>query len=145
MKLIEINDSIYNNSEVKKSERLLNICKASLQMYDETKQCCPWVGYLAKLQDNYVGTCAFKDNPHNNRVEIAYFTFPENEGKGYATQMTEELLLIAKEHIPDIEIYAQTLMEKGASTRILEKFGFKFIGTVSHTEDGNVWEWGLIE
>jgi hypothetical protein len=29
-----------------------------------------------------VGTCAFKTPPKNQQVEIAYFTFPGNEGRG---------------------------------------------------------------
>ncbi len=38
---------------------------------------------------------------------------------------------------------AQTLPEKNASTRILEKLGFSFMGPVQHPEDGEVWEWRL--
>jgi RimJ/RimL family protein N-acetyltransferase len=36
---------------------------------------------------------------------------------------------------------AQTRPERNASTRILEKLGFRLVGPVMHAEDGEVWEW----
>lgn len=42
-----------------------------------------------------VGTCGFKSSPDQGRVEIAYFTFPDFEGRGLATAMAGELLAIA--------------------------------------------------
>ena len=54
----------------------------------------PWLGYFALRNSVCIGTCGFKGPPENNRVEIAYFTFPEYEGRGYATQMAE------REHQP---------------------------------------------
>ncbi len=51
----------------------------------------PWIGYFAVENGQYIGTCAFKGKPEDNRVEIAYFTFPEHEGKGFATRCAENL------------------------------------------------------
>ncbi len=106
----------------------------------------PWIGYLAEVVDDSsqatcVGTCAFKSPPVNGAVEIAYFTFPEFEGRGIATQMVKELLAIARTNKPDLFIIAQTLPVENASNAILKKFGFEFAGTVEHPEDGTVWEW----
>lgn len=44
----------------------------------------------------YVGACAFKSATTEIGVEIAYFTFPEFECKGIATQMARELVAIAE-------------------------------------------------
>ena len=44
----------------------------------------PWICYLAFEGERRVGTCGFKSPPHDNRVEIAYYTFPEDEGRGIA-------------------------------------------------------------
>ncbi|MEY4640159.1 MAG: hypothetical protein RLZZ227_153 [Pseudomonadota bacterium] len=101
----------------------------------------PWVGYLALLDDSYVGMCAFKSPPASNRVEIACHTFPEFEGRGIATKMAAQLVTLARQAEPAVIIAAQTLPEKNASTAILEKNGFEFMGEVEHPDDGVVWEW----
>jgi RimJ/RimL family protein N-acetyltransferase len=101
----------------------------------------PWVGYLALLDNSYVGMCAFKAPPTSNRVEIACHTFPEFEGRGIATQMAAELVTLARQAEPAVIIAAQTLPEKNASTAVLEKNGFELVGEVEHPDDGVVWEW----
>jgi RimJ/RimL family protein N-acetyltransferase len=55
----------------------------------------PRIGYLVFDKSRRVGTCAFKAPPQGNCVEIAYFTFPEYEGKGIATRMSQALVKIA--------------------------------------------------
>jgi RimJ/RimL family protein N-acetyltransferase len=101
----------------------------------------PWIGYLAQENDGCVGSCGFKGPPVNKRVEIAYFTFPEYEGRGIATQMAHALLRIVSETDAEVIATAQTLPQESASTAILKKLGFVLIGTVNHPEDGEVWEW----
>ena len=103
----------------------------------------PWIGYLALENGACVGTCGFKSPPQNNRVEIAYFTFPEYESRGVATRMAAELIRIALDELPDVTVAAQTLPEENASTSILKKLRFRLVGTVEHPEDGLVWEWQL--
>ena len=44
---------------------------------------------------------------------------------------------------PAITVTAQTLAESNASTRILEKLGFKRSRSLIHPEEGEVWEWTL--
>lgn len=90
-----------------------------------------------------VGTCAFKSAPRANRVEIAYFTFPGFERRGFATQMAQLLVRIAAKTQPGIAVVSQTLAEENASTVILKKLGFTFDGPREHPEDGQVWEWWL--
>ena len=103
----------------------------------------PWIGYLALENDACVGTCGFKSPPQNNRVEIAYFTFPGNESRGVATRMAAELIRLALHRSPNVTVAAQTLPEESASTSILKKLRFHLVGTVEHPEDGPVWEWQL--
>lgn len=104
----------------------------------------PWIGYLAFDGGECVGTCAFKSPPSDTKVEIAYFTFPANEGKGHATKMTAELIRLALETEPKLTIIAQTLPEENASTAVLKKNGFLLDKVVDHPEDGKVWQWRLI-
>jgi hypothetical protein len=42
-----------------------------------------------------------------------------------------------------VTVAAQTLPEENASTSILKKLKFSFVGSVEHPEDGLVWEWQL--
>ena len=105
-----------------------------------------WFGYLAieELKKEIVGTCAFKGPPGTLRtVEIAYFTFPEFEGKGFGKAMAAALIRIASSS-PEVDhIIAHTLPETNASTSILRKMGMSFAGELMDPEDGRVWRWTL--
>lgn len=111
------------------------------RMYEVSGYQPPWTGYLAWMEGEWVGTCAFKSAPQGNRVEIAYFTFPDCEGRGIATKMAELLLAIADEAAPTLIVTAQTLPAANASTRILEKLRFQRTREFVHPQDGLVWEW----
>ncbi|WP_370574339.1 GNAT family N-acetyltransferase [Methanomethylovorans sp.] len=103
----------------------------------------PWIAYFTVEDGQYIGTCAFKGKPAGNRVEIAYFTFPDHEGKGFATRMCRELVEIAQKHDGSVFVCARTLPQISASTRVLENNGFTMTGTVIDPDDGEVWEWKL--
>jgi len=103
-----------------------------------------WGGYCvvdAHTRD-LVGSCAFKAPPDNHgSIEIAYFTYPEFEGRGYATQMARQLIHLASQS-PDVCIVvAHTLPQPSASTHLLEKLHMSFTGEVVDPEDGTVWRW----
>ena len=118
--------------------------QAMRQLYRTVGYEPPWIGYLALERGTCVGTCGFKSPPQDNRVEIAYFTFPDHESRGIATWMASELVRLALDTMPALTIAAQTLSEENASTSILKKLRFRLTGTVDHPEDGLVWEWQLI-
>jgi RimJ/RimL family protein N-acetyltransferase len=141
MNLIPISKSVIESQYVQHNELALSVGLQVLKMYEQTKPNSPWLGYLLEKDAVIVGSCAFKSNPKAGRVEIAYFTFPEFEGRGFATEMAKQLLLIATTADSNVQVYAQTLPVNSASTKILEKLGFTFSGSVNHSEDGFVWEW----
>jgi RimJ/RimL family protein N-acetyltransferase len=106
----------------------------------------PWGGYLAidESTQSVIGTCAFKAPPsEDSTVEIAYYTFPEYEGQGYATAMAGMLIDLAKAATEVRRIIARTLPERNASTKVLGKVGMHFAGEVFEPEDGTLWEWEL--
>ncbi len=115
---------------------------ATKSLYARSGYAPPWISYLA-VEIGVVGLAAFKSAPSGGRVEIAYFTLPEFEGRGVATRMASRLIRIAREAAPGIDIRAQTLREENASVAILKKLGFALVGEVFHPEDGLVWEWSL--
>lgn len=124
-------------------ELVSKMVEAMRGVYLRTGFVRPWVGYLALREGEWIGTCGFKSPPKNGQVEIAYFTFPEHEGKGVATAMARELLRIAAQADVSVRVTAQTLREANASTAILTKLGFCRTGTAQDDEAGEVWVWEL--
>lgn len=117
------------------------VLEATAALYEAVGYVPPWICYLALANTKLVGTCGFKAAPEQGRVEIAYFTFPEYEGNGIATQMARQLISIARDADAGLHIAAQTLPRRNASHRVLEKLGFACIGSMEHPEDGVVLEW----
>jgi RimJ/RimL family protein N-acetyltransferase len=141
MKLVPIPRSGEVGGNIALSETARSIVVQTVQMYVGRGYTEPWIGYLAAEGDAWVGCCGFTAPPAGGTVEIAYFTFPGFEGRGVATKMAQQLITIAKESDPSVDIIAHTLTEENASNHILKKLGFVFAGAVNHPEDGNIWEW----
>jgi len=124
-------------------EDAVEVISATVKHYETIGFNEPWVCYFAIFESTLVGTCGFKSSPYNGRVEIAYFTFPKYESRGFATAMATQLVTIAKQQEPTILVTAQTLPEHNASHRILEKLRFDCIGKIEHVEEGTICEWHL--
>lgn len=103
----------------------------------------PWLGHVSVVAGQIVGGGAFKSPPQNGRVEIAYYTLPELEGRGFATATAQALIDLAIQTDESLTIVAQTLPETNASNHLLQKLGFRFVDVVNHPTDGPVWEWHL--
>jgi len=92
----------------------------------------------------FIGTCGFKGSPDaHGAVEIAYFTFPDNERRGYATEMARALIDIARRSGVVRKVVAHTHVERGASVRVLEKTGMQRCGAATDSEQGVAWRWEL--
>jgi ribosomal-protein-alanine N-acetyltransferase len=103
----------------------------------------PWIGYLALDGDEVVGGGAFVGPPQDGRVEIAYFTRPEHEGRGHAAKTAAALVAIAREAQPGLAISAKTAPEPGPSPAILTRLGFQRDGVAIDHEIGEAWAWLL--
>ena len=125
------------------SETAREVCEQTAALYETAGSFAPWLGYLALENEIVVGTCAFRSLPRNGEVEIAYFTFPDFEGRGVATEMARHLIEIAQATSPGIRIFAFTLPEKNASNHILQKLEFNFAGETRDEDDRVVWRWEL--
>jgi RimJ/RimL family protein N-acetyltransferase len=143
IELIEIGESCQLPAGLELPAAMVGMFEQLAELYQTIGFVPPWIAYLAVLDRQVVGTCAFKSPPLDGRVEIAYFTLPSFEGRGIATEMARRLTAIAKANADRPEVFAQTLPNENASTRILTKLGFTRLGTVLHPEDGEVWEWAL--
>ena len=103
----------------------------------------PWVhGFsLVHLESGEtVGQCGFKGPPDaEGMVEIAYGVNSDQAGKGYATEAARALVAYAFSFDQINLVRAHTLPQSNASTRILAKCGFQYIGEITDPEDGLVW------
>lgn len=131
------------------AELILSLIGTKLTEQPQTIDTLHWGGYYVVDQQSqeFVGSCCYKGSPSDEGfsdsglVEIAYFTYPSFEGRGYATAMAKKLIELAQSSEAVKRILAHTLPEKNASTRVLEKAGMRFIGEVVDPEDGVVWQW----
>ena len=105
-----------------------------------------WSGYFVVDTNTreVVGSCAFKGQPtEDGTVEIAYFTYPDFEGQGYATSMARKLIELATSCATVKRVIAHTLPGANASTRVLQKVSMTLVGEVIDPDDGRVWQWQL--
>jgi [ribosomal protein S5]-alanine N-acetyltransferase len=144
MRLVPIDQSATTLHEglLSETSAAAETVRATLDLYKRRGFHPPWIGYLGIEDGTYVGGCGFASPPVGSEVEIAYFTFPGNEGRGVATRMAAELIRITRSTDGNTVTYiAHTLPQEGASTAILRKLGFALVGPIEHPEDGTVWKW----
>lgn len=123
----------------------MEVFEAFKQLYPEIGFKLPWIGYFFLLNKEGVGIGGFKCAPKNNMVEIAYGVIPEREGQGFATKICKILTEMGIGEIEDLRITARTLMDDGASTKVLKRNGYQFAGVVLDPDDGEVWEWEYVK
>jgi [ribosomal protein S5]-alanine N-acetyltransferase len=108
----------------------------------------PWThGFAVSLRASgtVVGMCAYKGPPNADAaVEIAYGINPEYQGRGYATEVARALVAFAIGSGQVRLVCAHTRPEENASTRVLTKCGFEWMGERMDPEDGLVWRWELL-
>lgn len=121
------------------------VIAAQIALYARTNATAPWIGYFARRADTgaILGSCSFVGPPKDGQVEIAYFTFPDFEGRGVARQAASLLIDKAKQSGAVSIVYAHTLPTEGASTRILTRLGFTQTGLAHDDDAGTVWRWDL--
>jgi RimJ/RimL family protein N-acetyltransferase len=105
----------------------------------------PWnfgFAVMHKIDNRMIGFGSFTGPPNSEgAVEIAYGIAPDYQNKGYATEVAAALADFAGRE-PRVKIIcAHTLPETNASTRVLQKCGFKKTGEVVDSENNLVWRW----
>jgi ribosomal-protein-alanine N-acetyltransferase len=141
MELLPIKEHLYENKEFNENPDCRESLVQCVDFYKKVGFNPPWICYYVQLGGQLVGGAAFKGKPINNRVEIAYVTFPQYQQKGIGAQIAHTLVQSAFKTDPFVTVTARTLAEENYSTRILRKNSFKMLGTVNDPEDGEVWEW----
>ena len=126
------------------AETVKSVADTQLALYERNGATAPWTGYLIRWDGRIAGTCSFTGPPENGEVEIAYFTFPQYERRGIASEAARLLIAIAMSEPEITSVIAHTLPEPNASTRILQKHGFVRDGTAQDKDAGHVWRWRKI-
>lgn len=106
-----------------------------------------WWTYLPiHMESNtLIGSCGFKGPPNDaGEVEIGYEVANVFRNKGYATQISNQLIDIAFKENKVKSIIAHTLAEPNASVRVLQKCKFEFVEQINDPEDGLIWKWQLM-
>ena|SRR5688500_2668565 len=141
MELVAIASSMEENSSFYHLPGMTEILLQSIEYYNRVGYVPPWVGYYASKNGAYVGCGGFKGKPVNGSVEISYGTFENLWNRGIGTEICKALVQLSLNTNPAIKITARTIEDNNASGRVLQKNGFRLIGTVIDPDDGEVFEW----
>ena len=128
MHLVPIDRTGNTDAPVQSAKEVVRqVVDATVALYERRGYVPPWTGYLAVQGDEIVGGCGFAGPPHAGEVEMAYFTFPGNEGKGIAKRMAGQLLEMTRSAAlrEGVQLIAHTLPENGPSSSILKSLRFK--------------------
>lgn len=102
-----------------------------------------WTYFPIHKKDNtLIGSGGYKGEPTNKgTVELGYEIAPNYRNMGFATEMAKALIENALKDERIHSIIAHTLAQNNASTRVLQKCGFKKIKEINHPADGLLWKW----
>lgn len=105
-----------------------------------------WWSYmiLHKKDKSLIGLGGYKGPPDSQGVvEIGYGIAPAYRGKGYATEAASALIGNAINIAGVNVVWAHTLPEFNASTKVLQKCGMERVAEIIDPDDGQVWRWQL--
>jgi [ribosomal protein S5]-alanine N-acetyltransferase len=126
-------------------QEMAEVSPAWLALLEGSAPIDPWIhGFTLVLSETgeVVGRCSFKGPPSaDGMVEIAYGVNPEHQCKGYATEGAAALTLFASADTRVRVVRAHTFARGNASSRVLEKCGYRYIGEAIEPDDGLVQRW----
>lgn len=107
----------------------------------------PWGTYLFlhRHEDSLVGSGGYKGRPNNGEIEIGYEVAPKFQNQGFATEAALGMIVQAFDRHDVTAVLAHTLPERNPSTRVLEKCGMVFDGSVNDPDDGTIWRWRVMK
>lgn len=141
MQLIPIKETLEANEEFTGNPLCQDTIYMTIDFYKRIGFVPPCIGYYVEENGDLVGSAAFKGQPVNETIEIAYGTIEQYRKKGFGTAICKLLADLLLKTDPSVKITARTLPEENFSVKILKKNNFVFTGTVNDPGDGAVWEW----
>jgi [ribosomal protein S5]-alanine N-acetyltransferase len=127
-------------------DQLLSASPDFLKSVENGREQDPWrfgFAVIHQIDNVLIGMCGFPSSPDSSGVaEIAYGIAPAYQSKGYATEVANAMVDFVSRDKRVRTICAHTLAEPNASTRVLEKCGFKKVGeTIDPENNLPVWRW----
>lgn len=118
------------------------VFRYSLAKLAEAPQSQPWWTYfiIHRPDNTLIGTCGYKGPPFEGTVDVGYEIAGPYRGRGLATEATMLLVSHALEQKGVERIQAHTMVGPNASTRVLEKSGFRMVEALEAVEE-QVWKW----
>jgi len=99
---------------------------------------------ILKNENKLIGSGGYKGKPNEQAtVEIGYEIATDYRNQGLATEMAMALVTNAFKNLHVNTIIAHTLGEENASTKVLQKSGFKKVQEIYDPTDGVIWKWEL--
>ena len=141
MELLPIKEHLQDNQEFTSNPDCNDSLGMCIEFYKKAGFNPPWICYYVQLEGELVAAAAFKGKPVNNKVEIAYGTFPQHQNKGIGSKIADILVKLSLKTDPLVRVTAQTLKEENYSAKILRKNNFAIIGIAIDEDEGEVWEW----
>ena len=84
---------------------------------------------IIRTEDNKtLGTCGLYHREGMDSIDIGFAFLPNYEGKGYAFEAANILMLAAKQDYGMTELSGFTLEENTSSRKLLERLGFNLMG-----------------
>ena len=78
MKLLPIKEHLHENEDFATNPDCQDSLYMCIDFYKRAGFNPPWICYYVQIDNQLVAAAAFKGKPVNNKVEIAYGTFPQN-------------------------------------------------------------------
>jgi len=102
-----------------------------------------WWTFLPILieTNTLIGSCGFKGEPVDGKVEIGYEVTELFRNNGYATEILNLLTELAFDDKKVQTVIGQTLTDNLPSIRVLEKCDFKFVREFNDIEEGQTSEY----
>lgn len=141
MELLPIKERLEENEEFTTNPLCEETIYMSVDFYKKVGFVPPWICYYVRQDNRLVGSAAFKGQPVNGTVEIAYGTMEDYRKQGIGTRICKQLVDLSLATDRSVKITARTLSNNDFSARILERNNFAAAGIVNDPEDGDVWEW----
>ncbi|MFE4240136.1 GNAT family N-acetyltransferase [Peribacillus butanolivorans] len=121
----------YGQKPLTSLDQVKNIVVNFANNYNE-KRGIKW-GIESKEKEGIIGTIGFHDwSSEHKRAEIGYAFFPENWGKGLATEAVLEVISYGFKELNLKRIGAIVFVENKASNELLIKLGFEKEGVLKN-------------
>jgi len=115
---------------IRPAEKTLDETRATMQRIFRTNDYANGIGVWIcheKISDEFIGWYVLKPLENTSDIEIGYRLLKKHWKKGYATEMSRELLKYCFNDRKLSKIAAATHPDNKASQHVLEKIGLKYV------------------